>query len=90
MATDRQKEAARRNIAKARDAQSARAHGKDVPRIELVSLRQQMALRHRLYQVGSNADSISRADYSAFEQRIHLELPRNLRQRFRCLSVADR
>ena len=32
MATDRQKEAARRNIAKARQAQSARAHGKDVPR----------------------------------------------------------
>ncbi|MGH3212946.1 MAG: DUF6582 domain-containing protein [Streptosporangiaceae bacterium] len=32
MATDRQKEAARRNIAKARDAQSARAHGEDVPR----------------------------------------------------------
>jgi len=32
MATDRQKEAARRNIAKARDTQSARAHGKDVPR----------------------------------------------------------
>jgi len=32
MATDRQKEAARRNIAKARDAQSARAHGKDIPR----------------------------------------------------------
>jgi hypothetical protein len=32
MATERQKEAARRNIAKARDAQSARAHGKDIPR----------------------------------------------------------
>lgn len=32
MATDRQKEAARRNIVKARDAQTARAHGKDVPR----------------------------------------------------------
>jgi hypothetical protein len=32
MATDRQKEAARRNIAKAREAQSDRAHGKDVPR----------------------------------------------------------
>ena len=32
MATDRQKQAARRNIAKARQAQSARAHGKDVPR----------------------------------------------------------
>jgi hypothetical protein len=32
MATTRQKEAARRNIAKARQAQSARAHGKDVPR----------------------------------------------------------
>lgn len=32
MATDKQKEAARRNISKARDAQSARAHGKDVPR----------------------------------------------------------
>ena len=32
MATDRQKEAARRNIAKARQAQSARAHGKSVPR----------------------------------------------------------
>ena len=32
MATDRQKEAARRNIAKARQAQSARAHGKNVPR----------------------------------------------------------
>jgi hypothetical protein len=29
MATDKQKEAARRNIAKARQAQSARAHGKD-------------------------------------------------------------
>jgi hypothetical protein len=32
MATDRQKEAARRNLAKARQAQSARAHGKSVPR----------------------------------------------------------
>jgi hypothetical protein len=32
MATTRQKEAARRNIAKARQAQSARARGKDVPR----------------------------------------------------------
>jgi len=31
MATNRQKEAARRNIAKARQAQSARAHGADVP-----------------------------------------------------------
>ena len=32
MATDRQKEAARQNIAKARQAQSARAHGAKVPR----------------------------------------------------------
>lgn len=32
MATDKQKEAARRNIDKAREAQSARAHGEDVPR----------------------------------------------------------
>jgi hypothetical protein len=32
MAADRQKKAARRNIAKARQAQSARAHGKSVPR----------------------------------------------------------
>jgi Family of unknown function (DUF6582) len=32
MATNRQKEAARRNIAKARQAQSARAHGTGVPR----------------------------------------------------------
>ena len=32
MATARQKEAARRNIAKARQAQSARAKGKQVPR----------------------------------------------------------
>ena len=32
MATSRQKEAARRNIVKARQAQSARAHGEDVPR----------------------------------------------------------
>jgi len=32
MATDKQKDAARRNIAKAREAQSARAHGQDVPR----------------------------------------------------------
>jgi len=32
MATSKQKEAARRNIAKARQAQSARAHGKDAPR----------------------------------------------------------
>jgi hypothetical protein len=31
MATNRQKEAARRNIAKARQAQSARAHGEKVP-----------------------------------------------------------
>ena len=32
MATDRQKEADRQNIAKARRAQSARAHGEEVPR----------------------------------------------------------
>ena|SRR5947209_6379647 len=32
MATTRQKQAARRNIAKARQTQSARAHGKNVPR----------------------------------------------------------
>jgi hypothetical protein len=32
MATDKQKEADRRNIVKAREAQSARAHGEDVPR----------------------------------------------------------
>jgi hypothetical protein len=32
MATERQKEAARRNLAKARQAQSARAHGAKVPR----------------------------------------------------------
>lgn len=32
MATSKQKEAARRNIAKARQAQSARAHGEKVPR----------------------------------------------------------
>ncbi len=32
MATNRQKEAARHNIAKAQQAQSARAHGADVPR----------------------------------------------------------
>lgn len=32
MATDRQKEAARQNIGKARQAQSARAHGEAVPR----------------------------------------------------------
>ena len=31
MATNKQKEAARRNIGKARQAQSARAHGADVP-----------------------------------------------------------
>src|ERR1700729_2620986 len=32
MATDKQKEAARRNIAKAREVQSERAHGEDLPR----------------------------------------------------------
>jgi hypothetical protein len=32
MATERQKEAARQNIAKARSAQSARAHGEKVPK----------------------------------------------------------
>jgi hypothetical protein len=32
MATDKQKEAARRNIGQARQARSARAHGEDVPR----------------------------------------------------------
>jgi hypothetical protein len=31
MATDKQKEAARRNISRAREVQSERAHGKDVP-----------------------------------------------------------
>ena len=31
MATSQQKEAARRNIGKARQAQSARARGKDIP-----------------------------------------------------------
>ena len=31
MATERQKEAARRNLTKARQTQSARAHGKDIP-----------------------------------------------------------
>jgi hypothetical protein len=32
MATERQKESARRNLVKAREAQSARAHGENVPR----------------------------------------------------------
>jgi hypothetical protein len=32
MATERQKEAARKNIAKAREVQSERAHGEDIPR----------------------------------------------------------
>jgi len=32
MATDKQKEAARENIAKAREVQSERAHGADIPR----------------------------------------------------------
>jgi hypothetical protein len=32
MATEKQKEAARRDISKARQTQSARAHGKDIPR----------------------------------------------------------
>jgi hypothetical protein len=32
MATERQKETARENLGKARQAQSARAHGKQVPR----------------------------------------------------------
>jgi hypothetical protein len=32
VATDKQKQAARQNIGKAREAQSARAHGEDVPR----------------------------------------------------------
>lgn len=32
MATTRQKQAARRNIAKAREAQSARSHGANIPR----------------------------------------------------------
>ncbi|HEX4089520.1 MAG TPA: DUF6582 domain-containing protein [Trebonia sp.] len=32
MSTDKQKEAARRNIEKAREVQSERAHGQDIPR----------------------------------------------------------
>jgi hypothetical protein len=32
MATEKQKEAARQNIGKAREVQSARAHGEDIPR----------------------------------------------------------
>ncbi len=32
MSTDKQKQAARQNLEKAREAQSARAHGEDVPR----------------------------------------------------------
>jgi hypothetical protein len=35
MATNRQQEAARRNLAKARQAQSARAHGEDIPRHQI-------------------------------------------------------
>ena len=58
-------------------------HGNDVPRIELVSLRPEMALRRRPHKFGSDADSISTADQGAFEQRIHLELLRHLRRRFR-------
>jgi hypothetical protein len=34
MATEKQKEAARENIAKAREVQSERAHGEDIPRSE--------------------------------------------------------
>ena len=32
MSTEKQKEAARRNIEKAREVQSERAHGEDIPR----------------------------------------------------------
>ena len=48
-----------------------------------------MALGYHLNQVGGDADSISRAERGAFQKRIHLELPRDLRQRFRRLPVAD-
>lgn len=44
MATDRQKEAARRNLEKARKVQSARAHGARVPRARGLSTASQNRL----------------------------------------------
>jgi hypothetical protein len=47
MATNRQKEAARRNIAKAREVQSARAHGAKIPRSPGLSTAEQDRLSDR-------------------------------------------
>jgi hypothetical protein len=57
MATNRQKEAARRNITKARQAQSARAHGKSVPRQgEGISTAEENRLdRNRLFRPGGRS-----------------------------------
>jgi hypothetical protein len=45
MATNRQQEAARRNLAKARQAQSARAHGEDIPRHQIWRTRPRHLIR---------------------------------------------
>src|SRR3989442_3686441 len=54
-------------------------YGEDVPWVELVSLCPKMALGYRLNEVGSDADSMSRAERGAFQKRINLELARDLR-----------
>ena len=64
-------------------------HDEDIPLVEFIAFSPQMAFRHRLDQVGRDANFVSGAEHSAFEQRIYLEFLRNLWQRFRGVPVAD-
>ena len=64
-------------------------HGEDVLLIELIALCPEMAFGHGLNYVDRDAHLASRAERRAFQERIYLEIPRNLRQRFRCLPIAE-
>ena len=64
-------------------------HADDVAQIELVALCPQMPFRRRLNQIGRDANSLSGVEHGAFQECVHLELPRNLRQGLRGLPVAD-
>jgi len=64
-------------------------HGEDVLLVELIALCPEMAFGHGLNYVNRDAHLASRAEYRAFQERIYVEVPRNPRQRFRCLPIAE-
>ena len=64
-------------------------HSQHVAQIELVRLCPEMAFRRHLNQVGRDADPLSGVEHGAFQNRLHLQLLRNLTQWLRALPVAD-